>query len=102
VKSGTSGGVPSQENGRVNRPSQDDWTQARLDALPVRISVPTTASVLGVGPKTLRRLFDESHDGRTARVQVGGKEFVIAGMQLGRQLWVITETVTRILRARGP
>ena len=84
------------------RPSQDGWTLAGMDALPAKISVPVAASILGVGPKTLRRLFDESDDGRPARVQVGGEEYVIAAIQLGRQRWVITETVTRIFRARGP
>jgi hypothetical protein len=83
----------------VNRPSQHAWTRAELDALPAKIDVPTAASLLGVGPKTLRKQFD---GGRTARVQVGDEEFVIAGLQLGRQLWVITETVRRILSARGP
>ena len=81
------------------RPSQREWTPADLDALPAKIDVPTAASVLGVGVKTLRASFNGS---RTARVQVGDEEFVIAGLRLGRQLWVITETVRRVLSARGP
>jgi hypothetical protein len=88
--------------GVVSRPSQRAWTRAELDALPAKIGVPVTASILGTGPKTLRRLFDESGDGRTARIRVGGEEFVISAVKLGKQLWVVTETVTRILRARGP
>jgi hypothetical protein len=83
----------------VSRPSQRPWTSAELDALPARIDVPTAASILGVGSKTLRMRFGGT---RSARVQVGDQEFVIAGLQLGRQLWVITETVRRVLNARGP
>jgi hypothetical protein len=86
----------------VNRPSQAAPTQAELDALPVRISVPHAAVIVGCGDKKLYRLFNESPDGRTARVQVGDEEFVVTGYRLGRQLWVNTETVVRIFRARGP
>ena len=74
-------------------------SEHQLDALPARIDVPTAASILGVGVKKLRASFNGA---QTARVQVGDQEYVITTLRLGRQRWVVTETVRRIFRARGP
>jgi hypothetical protein len=63
--------------------------------------VPQTAAVLGCGPKTLYRLFNESDDGRTARVPVGDREVVVRGYRLGRQLWVVTESLLPIFDGAG-
>jgi hypothetical protein len=83
------------------RPSQHPLTLAELDALPVRIDIPTAARLLGTGPKKLRALFREN-GGRTARVQVGDEVVVVAGIKLGRQLWVQTESLKQVFQARAP
>jgi hypothetical protein len=77
----------------VNRPAQRAWTRAELEALPARVDVATAASVLGVGAKTLHRQFD---GGRAARVQVGDREVVVDALRLGRQLWIVTDTLRRV------
>ena len=83
----------------MNRPAQRTWSKRELDALPAKVDVPTAASVLGVGAKTLRGLFNGS---RVAHVQVGDQEVEVAGFQLGRQLWVVTDSLRRIFDARAP
>jgi hypothetical protein len=75
------------------RPSQRAWTLADLDALPAKVDIATAASVLGVGPKTLRALFDGS---RTAQVQVGDREVEVAALRLSRQLWIVTDSLKRV------
>ena len=81
------------------RPSQRDWTEPEFDALPLLLSVPTVASLLHTGPKTLRARFN---GGRTAVIEVGDQEVVLCGVKLGRQLHITKESVRPAFRARGP
>jgi hypothetical protein len=85
----------------VNRPSQRAWTLAELDELPTRVNIPTAASILGVGNKTLRGLFGEN-GGHTAHIHVGDLVIPVTSYRVGGQRWVVTESLKRVFQARGP
>jgi hypothetical protein len=81
------------------RPSQYPWTRAEIDELPDLLDIPTAASVLHTGVKTLRAKFNGSH---TAIVHVGDREVRVESLKLGRQRWVTKESLRPVFDARGP
>jgi hypothetical protein len=77
------------------RPSQRARTNPELDALPARIDVPTAASILGTSARTLRAAFNGGH---TARVRVGDREVMVTSYRLGRQRWIVTDSLRQVFK----